>query len=54
MAIVQSLQDTASPLLLCSANSTRATFDEFALYNDALSAAQVVEHFKTGSGAEAG
>lgn len=54
VATVQSLQNTASPLLFGSANSTRATFDEFALYDDALSAAQVVEHFKTGSGAEAG
>ena len=54
VATVQSLQNTALPLLFGTGASTQATFDEFALYDEALSAAQVTQHFEAGSGSVAG
>lgn len=40
--------NTAFPLLFGSAASTRASFDEFALYDNALSPGQVYDHFRRG------
>jgi hypothetical protein len=44
LAPTQSIQDTAFPLVFGSAASTPAVFDEFALYDDALSAADIAAH----------
>ena len=44
----QVVLNTAFPLLFGSAASTRASFDEFALYDNALSPGQVYDHFRRG------
>jgi len=46
----QVVQDTTFPLLFSSSASTAVTFDEFALYDDALSAAEVAVRYAAGEG----
>ena len=47
----QTIQNSTSPLTFGSAGSGEASFDELALYDNALSAAQVAEHHSAGIGA---
>lgn len=47
---VHAIQDTAFPLVFGGGASTAATFDEFALYDRALSADEVAAHHAAGSG----
>jgi len=49
LAPTQSIQDTAFPLVFGSAASTPALFDEFALYDEALSAADIAAHEALGN-----
>ena len=49
LSAVQQIQDTAFPLTFGSASSTPAQYDEFALYNFALTGAQVAQHYALGS-----
>lgn len=51
VSTLQAIQDTTLPLRFGSAASTPATYDELALYDDVLSAAQIAEHHAAGTGA---
>jgi len=43
------IQNTAFGLLFATSASTQASYDEFALYDDVLTAAEVAEHYAVGS-----
>ena len=50
VSAVQTIQDTAFPLLFGSGGAVQADFDEFALYNGVLTATDVLEHYNAGRG----
>jgi hypothetical protein len=47
----QVIQNTTGALVFGSAASNAADFDEFAIYDGALSAAQILEHYQAGTAA---